>query len=389
MKQDDRVGIISVDGHVAPSRVAYRDYLDPEFRDDYDRWTTACEQDGRPPGGLHPDFDPAVQWDSDLRLRELEAEGVIAEVLFPNDLPFTSGRVSSLPPATWTQLRAGERAYNRWLAEFCAAAPHRRAGQAVVSFDDTDAAVADIRRAKEQGLGGIMMPALRDGENPYFFDPVLDPIWAAIRDVALPSSQHGGAGSPDYRPAGYSLILTLALEQSFFAGRSLWQMIVGGVFDRFPELQLVFVETTAGWIAHKINELDVLLQGGDEWTAFASYMNRERPFRRTGAEYWEQNCWAGASPFAEGSIPVGDLADDDRSTFRVRADRVMFGCDYPHFESIVPNTRRGVALLLANVDDDRARAVLYENAARVYGFDLEALRPELEHLDFRLDDARG
>ena len=49
---------------------------------------------------MHPDFDPAVQWDSDLRTSALEAEGVVAEVLFPNDLPFKTGRVSTLPAPT-------------------------------------------------------------------------------------------------------------------------------------------------------------------------------------------------------------------------------------------------------------------------------------------------
>ena len=53
---------------------------------------------------------------------------------------------------------------------------------------------------------------------------------------------------PAYSPPGFAAIMTLAMEHSFFSGRSLWQMMVGGVFDRFPDLQMVFVETEAYWM---------------------------------------------------------------------------------------------------------------------------------------------
>ena len=35
-----------------------------------------------------PGLDPTSQWDSDLRLKDMESQGVVAEVLFPNGLPF-------------------------------------------------------------------------------------------------------------------------------------------------------------------------------------------------------------------------------------------------------------------------------------------------------------
>ena len=38
--------------------------------------------------------------------------------------------------------------------------------------------------------------------SKFFFDPALDPIWAAAQEVGLPLSQHGGTGAPDYQPAG-------------------------------------------------------------------------------------------------------------------------------------------------------------------------------------------
>ena len=82
------------------------------------------------------------------------------------------------------------------------------------------------------------MPPLHPG-GKYFFDPALDPVWAACVDVGFALSQHGGTGAPDYQPASFASFMVLATEHSFYSGRSLWQLILGGVFDRFPTLKII------------------------------------------------------------------------------------------------------------------------------------------------------
>jgi predicted TIM-barrel fold metal-dependent hydrolase len=287
--------------------------------------------------------------------------------------------------------REARMAYNRWLAEFCAAAPGKRSGQALISFDDVDQAVADIRWAKDVGLGGVMMPALDPG-GTFFFDPVLDPVWATCQELGLPLSQHGGAGSPAYSPPGYAAIMTLAMEQSFFAGRSLWQMILGGVFERFTELQVVFVETGADWIAPAIRQLDRRFIEADDWVGFAVFMQRARPFTKLPSEQWATNCYAGISPFAASQLDFGDLSQYQRSIgvgrFRIGSDSAMFGVDFPHFESIAPKTKERVAELLAypEISEADARKILYENAAGVYGFDLGALEDDIDRVGFTVSE---
>ena len=66
----------------------------------------------------------------------------------------------------------------------------------------------------------------------------------------------------------------------------------------------------------------------------------------------------------------------------------MFGVDYPHFESILPSVTVHLGELLGHpaVTEEHARKVLYENAARVYGFDLEVLRPHFERVGFNSAD---
>ena len=72
------------------------------------------------------------------------------------------------------------------------------------------------------------------------------------------------------------------------------------------------------------------------------------------------------------------------SEFFIGADKAMFGVDYPHFESILPYQSATLAEFLGNpvITDEIARKVLYENAARIYGFDLDALQPHFERVGF-------
>ena len=87
-----RTAIISVDGHVTASRRAYRDYVEKQYLDVFDEWLEDQEARGAgEPGGVQPGLDVASQWDSDLRLKDMETQGVVAEVLFPNGMPVPGG----------------------------------------------------------------------------------------------------------------------------------------------------------------------------------------------------------------------------------------------------------------------------------------------------------
>ena len=391
-----RTAIISVDGHVKASRAGYRDYVEEEYLDDFDAWIKAADEAGLPDAGnLNPAFGVEAQWDSDRRLDALESHGVVAEVLFPNGQPFQANRLEDFARMQSPELAAaGRRAYNRWLADFCAQVPGRRAGQAVVSFADVDEAVKDVQWAKEHGLGGIMMPPLNPGDT-FFFDPVLDPVWAAIQDTGLPISQHGGSGAPAYSPPGFASIICLAMEHAFFSGRSLWQLMIGGVFDRFPDLQIVYVETEAYWMAPMIHKLEQFTGMGSDWMGFARAMNRDATMTRSPREYWESNFHAGLSPFNPVMSPLDDLARDGSASelfespeFFISADKAMFGVDYPHFESNLPSLEPTLAELVGHpaMTREQSQKILFDNAADIYGFDRAVLQPHVDRIGFELDE---
>ena len=157
-----RYTVVSADGHAGGDIQDYRPYLARRWHDDFDAW--AAEY-------VNPYADLLApiayrSWDSDRRLAETESDGIAAEVLFPNTVPpfFAEGNLVALPPTPEDYERrwAGVQAHNRWLAEFCAHTPGRRAGIVQVFANDIDDAVAEIRWAAENldPFGGILLPSI-------------------------------------------------------------------------------------------------------------------------------------------------------------------------------------------------------------------------------------
>src|SRR3954469_8134946 len=182
MDRQDRYVVVSADGHAGADLLGYRPYLDQRHHDEFDRWASAYEIPYEDMVG--PDGDR--NWNSDRRLAELEADGIVAEVLFPNTVPPffpTASLATQVPAATAGDLElrwAGLRAHNRWLVDFCAATPGRRAGVAQILLHDVDAAVAEVRWARDAGLfGGVLLPGAPPGSGLLpLYAPEYEPIWA-------------------------------------------------------------------------------------------------------------------------------------------------------------------------------------------------------------------
>jgi predicted TIM-barrel fold metal-dependent hydrolase len=396
-----KTAIISVDGHVKGSRRAYRDYIPKQFLETYDEQVKAAEESGmRDAGNLHPEFEPEVQWDSDLRMQRLDSIGVVGEVLFPNGQPFQINRLDDFATSGSSELgEAGRQAYNRWLVDFCGLAPDRRRGQMQMSFADVDQAVADVHWAKENGLGGIGLPGLtRYGK--YYFDPALDPVWAACVETALPVSQHGGGfdpwgpqGSMGIRGTapGFGAFMMISTENAFFSNRSLWMLIAGGVFDRFPDLRAGWIETQMHLVMPTINYLDKVLES--DWMG---QWSMKPGIKHLPSEYFGRNIFVGLSPFSPRQDPKGEVFGKDPdgnqlSGFHMGSKSVMYGVDFPHFESCFQRNMGEVATLVSTpfIDDDEAHHMLFDTAADLYHFDVNALQPDIDRIGFDIDDVRS
>jgi predicted TIM-barrel fold metal-dependent hydrolase len=348
----------------------YREYLDARYLDEFDRWRGAYSnpfkdlQAGR----------RTQNWDDDRRVSELEADGVVAEVTFPNTIPpfFPTGAVIARPPQPEEyELRlAGIRAHNRWLADWCARYPDRRAGIGQIFLNDVDDAIDDVRWCREHGLrGGVLLqPAPDDMKHiKPLYAPDYDPLWRECEDLGVVLNAHsGGAGMPDYGPYPAAGLLWIT-ETTFFSRRPLAQMLLSGVFERFPELKFVLTENGASWVPTVLAQLDAFSKQARATGRIGELKyDPDEMLPLLPSEYFARNCWMGVS-FPS---PV-----EAQTRNQIGLDRFMWGSDYPHDESTWPNTREGLRRAFAGTPDAELRRLLGGNAAEVYGFDLDTLAP--------------
>jgi predicted TIM-barrel fold metal-dependent hydrolase len=308
-------------------------------------------------------------FDSERRLKDLEGDGIVAEVLFPNRVPF-----GHFKDAYSQELReAGAVAYNRWLADFCREAPGRRAGMAVVSLRDIPGAVSELRRAKEDGLRGVMLPNYwRTEDIPPFLDPCYEPFWAACSELGMPVNCHGGAsiGDVDMAQYGVAAMLTYATETTFLSTRPLTLMIWGGVFERHPDLTFVITESRADWVPSRLAFLDTVYEND-------LFGHIKETVKHKPSEYWHRQCYVVASFMSR---------DEALKRDRIGLDRLIWGADYPHFEGTWPHTHRWLKETFGGLPTPEVRAILAENPARVFGFDLGELSVHAEAVGPPIDD---
>jgi predicted TIM-barrel fold metal-dependent hydrolase len=370
-RADERIVVISADCHAGAEIHAYRDYLEQRYHDEFDSWVATYEIPYADLKGPEADRN----WNSEKRLRDLEDDGIVAEVIYPNTVPpfFPKASLGSQPPPADShelELRAaGLRAHNRWLVDFCSAAPGRRAGIAQVLLYDLDAAVAEIRWAKDAGLtGGVLLPGAPPGSGlpPLYHGVHYEPLWSVCEELAMPLNHHSGSALPVMGEEPEDHVVYL-LEVTWWAHRALSHVIAAGALERHPGLQLVFTEQGTAWIPEQLRILDYFF---DRMRSAKGSQEREwglpvvEKLSLKPSEYWARQCHVGSSFIRPAEVPL---------RYEVGVDRIMWGCDYPHKEASFPFSREAIRLSFAGVDPNEVAAMLGGNAARLYGFDLDAL----------------
>ncbi len=358
--------VITADTHAGAAVDAYREYLDPEFRQDFDAWRGSYKN----PAVKHVGKKKTKNWDSAERMADLLEDGVVGEVIFPNTVPpFYDAAFHISPPPSPQQYQrqlAGIRAHNRWLAEFCGEAPERRAGIGLIHLNSIDDAVEDIEWIAKNNLrGGVLLPlpSPSDTHLQPLNHPDYDRLWAAIQDCDLVINQHSGQGSPHYGDGQGSKALW-AMEMSFYVQRGYTTLIMGGVFERFPNLHYILTESGSAWAPRLMRQMDAMYMAWKAGYIGEIDTSMDPALKELPSFYAKRNCWYGASFPSIADIKGRDI---------VGVDRVLWGNDYPHSEGCYPYSRENMRFAFSDVDEKEVRMMLGENAAMLYNFDLEAL----------------
>jgi len=373
---------VDADGHVLEPVDTWERYIDPAFRDralrvgiDDDGFENLFI-DGRPTmmlkgrlgalGGIEAEGDeklafqtpgnrtyaegaPEGGYDPAARLAVLDSEGIDQVLLYPTIGIAWEGSVRDPELAT-----AYARAYNRWIVDFCSAAPKPLFPVAHISLIDEVGAVAEVQRARAAGCVGVYLsPDLPARGGRSLADPAFDRFWATVQDLEMPIAFHVVAREnstfvrwsqlPDGRADGVFAFAFLAIEVM----AAFTQLVTTGVLERYPRLKCSVLEAGSNWICAWLDRLDHKFEMG----------GFETPMKQKPSDYFRRQCVISADPDETLTAPVVE---------HLGADYCIWASDYPHLDAsmgVVAEIRERLATLPLETQ----RKVLGGNAAKFYG----------------------
>jgi predicted TIM-barrel fold metal-dependent hydrolase len=278
------------------------------------------------------------------RLEDMDREGVDVQILYPT----VGGQLLGREFRDVELLAGCCRAYNRWSAEYCRAAPERLRWAAMLPLQSVDLAVEEARRAAAEGaVGFYVRPNPVCGRSLHH--PDLDPLWAEAQrlDRAICIHDSGSPHLPSFGERMDTHTTGHILAHPFEAMAAMAGLIWYGVYERFPQLRVVHVEADAGWVPYWLQRME---------QHFEFSGNAEHPeLKRRPSEYFRQNVFV-ACRGDERTLPAAvELVGDDN---------FVFNTDYPHPDGTFP---WGMQKLGEQpIPEASKRKILWENGVRAF-----------------------
>jgi len=142
---------------------------------------------------------------------------------------------------------------------------------------------------------------------------------------------------------------------------------MSGVFERYPRLKYILTESGCAWAPDMLASLDRIHYGIKAGAiGEMDYSKMDWVLKEPPSFYARRNCFYGAS--------FPSLAELNGRE-EVGIEQICWGNDYPHYEGTFPYNLESLQLTFGGIPDRERRMILGENAARLYNFDLEALKP--------------
>jgi uncharacterized protein len=237
-------------------------------------------------------------------------------------------------------------AYNDWQIQHWLDPEPRLLGSVHVVAQDPRQAAHEIDRVAEHPqVVQVFLPTATDRQ---YGDPYYWPIYeAAVRNGLVLTLHHGGSTTTNFGyPRYYIEWHTLAAPQGAF--NQLLSLICNGVFDKFPELKLVLLETGVAWVPWFMWRLD---QQYKELRAEVPWV------KRLPSEHMKDNVRIATQPMADMKADhfkkLVEMSDSDRM--------FVFATDYPHYDADSVDQ-----VLTGALPEDLHRKIRYENALETY-----------------------
>ncbi|MBL6749867.1 MAG: amidohydrolase [Nevskia sp.] len=373
-------GAIDADGHILEPPDLWEKYLEPKYRDRAIRIRTNAEGleymefNGRPSRLMPPGFPgslggmgasdirpspertymktaPFGSMDPKERIQRLDREGLSKAVLYP-----TLGILWE-PEIRDAELgSAYARAYNRWIQDFCSDSGGRLVPIAHISLTDAGLAAQETERAIKAGAKGIFVhPFTWTRKSPGH--PDYDRVWAIAQEAGTPVALHPTVDPPsldvhrrfDELATGEPFVFTWYFDVLVAQGmqQAFVSLFHHRVFERFPTVKVVVLESQAGWIGQLIDRMDAVSKGP---------LMPPSGLKELPSFYFKRQCYISIDP-------------DERAVAKIipyiGEDKFFWASDFPHPDH-TSDYLHELGELLAPLPEGTRRKVLWENVTRAY-----------------------
>lgn len=376
--------VVDADAHIDPPYEMWADYLPAALRELAPRVEEGDECDfvvfegrRRPirmisnqAGRAGKDFkmigkrsEMRAAWLPNQRLADMDQDGIESAVLFGGGPLGTTN--SELYISSFET-------YNRWVWDFCAVARRRLIPVAYLPMRDVDETIGLLRQAAKLGFRSANIPAFPQGPGGFttsavvkaieqgkgaaltgdptggrqYSDPEFDRLWAEFSDLDMTITIHLGGRVPRFGEKDH--FLADMVMSKLAMAEPIGILIFSGVFQRFPKLRFVTVESGIGWFAF-----------------VAEYMDRTWEKQR----FWTESKLTEAPSFYMDQNVYGSFINDRLGIMNRHAPggrNIMWSSDYPHSETTFPRSHDVIARDFVGVPEDDIREIISERAKRVY-----------------------
>jgi predicted TIM-barrel fold metal-dependent hydrolase len=303
---------------------------------------------------IHPGgYDPKA------RIGVLDECGIDAQVIFPSTIGL-GGQDIGLATDESLRILTTE-LYNDAQAEIQADSGNRLLPMPIMPAWSIDACVREAKRVAAMGMRGVNMTSDPDDLGaPDLASPEWDPFWEVCEQEQLPVHFHIGASVTGmtffgrYPWPSHPDNTKLAIGGTLlFIGnaRVVTNLILSRVFDRFPDLKMVSVESGVGWIPFILETLDYEMS--------ENAPDELAQMKKAPSEYFRSNLYA-TFWFENNRNKLQDLID------AVGEDSILFETDFPHPTCLYPSPLETVAAKMATISESARKKIYGENARALY-----------------------
>jgi predicted TIM-barrel fold metal-dependent hydrolase len=302
----------------------------------------------------HPDrtyvnMAPFGSMDPKERVQRMDAEGLEKSIVYPS-----MGLIWETEDFEDLGLQAAyAKAYNRWVADFCRDSNGRLVPIAHISFGDPLEAAKELERAVKDGCRGAFFVPFTP-TNKSHANPDYDPFWAKAQELDVPVGIHPSGEPPAKRvhQRFHDMQKWATWHFNVHGGQGPLQAFTAlfqyGLFDRFPKVKIIVLESGAGWAGYLLNRMDAVYDSPLGETVLL----KEKP-----SYYFDRQCWISGDPDEKAFGNVVDFVGNDK---------FFWASDFPHFDH-PDNYMDELLELVEPMGAETRQKVIGDNVAKVYG----------------------